>query len=87
MSQIEEASVSVAAASVSTATVEMVLSSSSSSKLEAWLSNPGASLEDVDDSVLCEGRTCKFVESERAIPPRIVESDEGNPPLMLEGEA
>ena len=26
------------------------------------------------------------MESERAIPPRIVESDEGNPPLMLEGE-
>ena len=27
------------------------------------------------------------MESERAIPPRIVESDEGNPPLMLDGEA
>jgi len=26
------------------------------------------------------------VESERAIPPRIVESNEGDPPLMLEGE-
>jgi len=26
------------------------------------------------------------VESERAIPPRIVESDEGDPPLMSEGE-
>jgi len=45
-----------------------------------------ASLGDRDDSVLREGMTRKFVESERAIPPRIVESDEGNPPLMLEGE-
>jgi len=44
------------------------------------------SLKDRDDSVLREGRTRKFVESEHAIPPRIVESDEGNPPLMLEGE-
>jgi len=26
------------------------------------------------------------VASERAIPPQIVESDEGDPPLMLEGE-
>jgi len=47
----------------------------------------GKSLEDRDDSVLREGRTRKFVESERAIPPRIVESDEGDPPPMLEGEA
>jgi len=46
----------------------------------------GASLEDRDNSVLREGRTRKFVESERAIPPLIVESNEGNPPLMSEGE-
>ena len=46
----------------------------------------GVSFEDIDDSALCEGKTRKFVESERAIPPRIVESDEGTPPLMLEGE-
>jgi len=45
----------------------------------------GKSLEDRDDSALREGRTRKFVESEHAIPPRIVKSDEGNPPLMLEG--
>jgi len=47
----------------------------------------GALLEDIDDSVLREGRTRKFVESERTIPPRIVESNEGAPPLMLEGGA
>jgi len=79
--------VSAAIASVSAATVEIVLSSSSSSELEAWLSKPGMSLKDRDDSVLREGKTRKLVESERAIPPRIVESDEGNPPLMSEGEA
>jgi len=70
---------------VSVATVEMVLSSSPSSKLEAWLSRSSFSLEDRDDSVLCEGKTRKFMESERAIAPRIVESDEGNSPLMSEG--
>jgi len=80
MSQIEEASVSVA-------TVETVCSSSSSPELEAWLSRSGESLEDRDNSALREGRTRKFVESERAIPPRIVESDEGDPPLMSEGGA
>jgi len=71
---------------MSIATVKIVLSLSSSSELEASLSKSGKSLEDRDDSVLREGSTHKFVESECAIPPRIVESDEGNPPLMLEGE-
>jgi len=71
---------------MSIATVKIVLSLSSSSELEASLSKSGKSLEDRDDSVLREGSTRKFVESECAIPPRIVESDEGNPPLMLEGE-
>jgi len=47
----------------------------------------GESLKDRDDSVLRKGITCKFVGSERAIPPQVVESDEGDPPLMLEGEA
>jgi len=73
-------------ASVSIATVKTVLSSSLSSKLEVWLAKSGKSLEDRDDSVLREGSRHKCVESERAIPPRIVQSDEGNPPLMSEGE-
>jgi len=81
MSKIDEVSVSVTAVE----TVETVLSSLS--KLEAWLSKWGKSLDDKDDSVLREGSTRKIVESEHAIPPRIVESDESNPPLMLEGVA
>jgi len=80
MSKMEEASASVA-------TVEMVLSSSSLPELDAWLSNSGLLLEDADNSALREGTTRKFMESERAIPPRIVESDEGDPPLKLEGGA
>jgi len=70
---------------VSITTIKTVLLSPLSSKLEAWLSTLGKSLEDIDNSVLHEGIACKRVESEHAIPPRIVESDEGNPPLLLEG--
>jgi len=52
-----------------------------------WNTGPQFNTESSYFSIPTEGRTRKFVESERAILPRIVESDEGNPPLMLEGEA